>query len=75
MLSHRFMELGADAPLRYQSSFSKNREGLCVNEKALALFPETLLAVKEVKPLLINSHVSMDGGLLQAGTSHAPPSL
>ena len=35
---------------------------------------------EEVKPLLINGHVSMDGGLmdgglLQAGTSHVPPSL
>ena len=44
-----------------------------MSEKALALFLETLLAMKEVKPLLINSHVSMDGGLLQAGTSQCPP--
>ena len=47
----------------------KNRERL-LNEKALVVFPETLMGKREVKLLLSNEHFSVDGTLLQAWTSH-----
>ena len=57
-----FMGLGADNPVWRRAGFCKNRERL-LNQKVLALFPETLTGMEEVKPLLSNERFSVDGTL------------
>ena len=55
MLYRWLVGLGADDPIWQHSSFRKDRERL-LNEKVLALFPETLPGMEGVKPLVSSDH-------------------
>jgi len=66
--------LSPDDSIWHPTTFTKNRERL-LNEQIMERFLEKLMAAPEVKPLRSDEHFSVDGTLLQAFASHAPPAL
>jgi hypothetical protein len=70
LLFRWFVGLTPDDPIWHPTTFTMNRERL-LNEEIMGRFLKKLIAAAEVKPLLSDEHLSVDGTLLQAWASHA----
>ena len=65
LLFRWFVGLSPDDPIWHLTTVTKNRERL-LNNEVRDRFLEKLIAAPEVKPLLSDERVSVDGSLLQA---------
>jgi len=70
LLFRWFVGLSPDDPIWHPTTFTKNRERL-LNDDVMGRFLEKLKGAPEVKPLLSDEHLLVDGTLLQAWASHA----
>ena len=70
LLCSWFVDFSSDDSIWHPTTITKNSESL-LNDQIRGRFLERLMATPEVKPMLSDQHISVDGTLLQVWASHA----